>query len=74
MVKKTKDNVMVKHPEVIITLPKNSDAYIIIITCLRAIKNHNLGSELYDFADHIKKNGHNNLLKSVSDWFTIKFI
>lgn len=65
---------MTKHPEVIITLPKNSDAYVIIISCLRAIKNHNLGSELYDFANHIKKNGHNNLLKSVSDWFTIKFI
>lgn len=65
---------MVKHPEVIITLPKNSDAYVIIITCLRAIKDHNLGSEIYDFANHIKKNRHNNLLKSVSDWFTIKFI
>ena len=46
---------MVKHPEVIITLPKNSDAYVIIITCLRAIKDHNLGSELYALADHIKK-------------------
>ena len=55
MVKKTKDNIMVKHPEVIITLPKNSDAYVIIITCLRAIKDHNLGSELYALADHIKK-------------------
>ena len=65
---------MPKHPEVVITLPKNSDAYVIIITCLRAIKDHNLGSELYALADHIKKNGHNNLLKSISDWFTIKFI
>ena len=65
---------MPKHPEVVITLPKNSDAYVIIITCLRAIKDHHLGSELYALADHIKKNGHNNLLKSVSDWFTIKFI
>ena len=65
---------MAKHPEVIITLPKSSDAYIIIITCLRAIKDHDLGSELYDFANHIKKNGHNDLLKSVSDWFTIKHV
>lgn len=61
---------MPKYPNITINLTDfENDNFTIIIKCLRALKENNLGHELENFVNDIKNCGAENLLKTVQKWF-----
>lgn len=64
---------MPKYPNITITLSGfETDNFTIIIKCLRALRENNIGHELDNFVNDISKGSSENLLHTVSDWFNIK--
>lgn len=63
---------MPKYPNITINMSGfQDDNFTIIIKCLRALRENNLGHELENFVNDIK-NGGNNLIATVEKWFSIK--
>lgn len=64
---------MPKYPNITINLSGfEDDNFTIIIKCLRALREHNLGHELENFVNDIEKGGAENLLLTTSNWFNLK--
>lgn len=64
---------MPKYPNITIKLSGfENDNFVIIIKCLRALRENNLGHELENFVNDIKKGGAKNLLRTANNWFNIK--
>lgn len=45
---------------------------MIIIKCLRALRENSLGHELENFVKDIEKGGAENLLRTASNWFNVQ--
>lgn len=64
---------MPKYPNITINLSGfKDDNFIIIIKCLRALRENDLGHELENFVNDIKKGGADKLIRTASNWFFIK--
>ncbi|MDE6571329.1 MAG: hypothetical protein K2L95_03910 [Alphaproteobacteria bacterium] len=63
---------MPKYPNITVTLPKNADNADIVMACLQAMKAHNIGNELEQFARDIEKGGPAHLRQTAEKWFNIK--
>ncbi|MBN1281919.1 MAG: hypothetical protein JW985_03025 [Alphaproteobacteria bacterium] len=64
---------MPKYPNITINLKEfETDNFTIIIKCLRALRENNLGHELENFVNDIKNGGAENLIRTASNWFNIK--
>ena len=63
---------MPKHPNITVTLPRNANNTDIVIACLQAMKTHNIGNELEQFAYDIEKDGPTHLRQTAEKWFNIK--
>jgi len=63
---------MPKYPDININLSNfEDDNFTIIIKCLRAMRENNIGHELDNFVNDIK-NGGNNLIATVDKWFNVE--
>lgn len=63
---------MPKYPNITINLSGfENDNFTIIIKCLRAMRENNIGHELDNFVNDIKNGGAENLLHIASNWFKI---
>jgi len=63
---------MPKYPNIIINISGfETDNFTIIIKCLQALRENNIGHELDNLVNDIK-NGGNNLIATVKKWFSVK--
>ncbi|HNY25488.1 MAG TPA: hypothetical protein PKJ33_03005 [Alphaproteobacteria bacterium] len=64
---------MPKYPNITINLSGfKNDNFMIIIKCLRALRENSLGHELENFVKDIEKGGAENLLRTASNWFNVQ--
>ena len=64
---------MPKYPNITIQLSdKEDDQFAIIITCLRALKENNLGTELDNFVTDLVQAGSNGLICAINKWFKVE--
>jgi len=64
---------MPKYPNITINLSKfETDNFTIIIKCLRALRENNLGHELENFTKDLKGGDYNHLLAIVMNWFNVE--
>lgn len=63
---------MPKYPNITVNLTGfEHDNFTIIIRCLRALRENNLGYELESFVNDMKKGGADNLNRTAGEWFNI---
>jgi len=63
---------MPKYPNIIINISGfETDNFTIIIKCLQALRENNIGHELDNLVNDIKNSG-NNLIATVEKWFSVK--
>ena len=64
---------MPKYPNITINLSEfETDNFTIIIKCLRALRENNLGHELENFVKDIEKGGAENLIRTTKKWFNFQ--
>ena len=63
---------MPKYPNITINLTGfETDNFVIVIKCLRALRENDLGHELENFVSDITKGGAENLIRTTSNWFKV---
>ncbi len=62
---------MPKCPEIIVRIPRGSESDVIILACLRAMKESDTGAILHKFAKDVSKNTSDDLIQVIERWFTV---
>lgn len=63
---------MPNYPNITITLPPNADNATIVLACLRALKENNLGNKLDEFVRDLEKGDQTHLRQIAKQWFKVE--
>lgn len=63
---------MPKYPQITIIIPPNANNATIVLACLRAMKENNLGNKLDEFARDLEKGDLARMRRIAQKWFNVE--